>query len=167
MRLSDDLAARRCRYSMPLVTAPAVMVIDIPPHLAGQGLALDRYYIVMIETDEELAAFEAFLNADRDTLSAPDLLDRKPSCREAGAISFFEFTPPEPGWPWILLCHWPRHFAQMFGTDPDALARGAYSMEAFDDREALQSTLKSYIAAFGDLASVKIIPPLSDVAGQA
>jgi len=44
MRLSDDLAARRRLYAMPLVTAPAVMVIDIPPHLAGQGLALDRYY---------------------------------------------------------------------------------------------------------------------------
>ena len=71
MRLSDDLAARRRLYAMPLVTAPAVMVIDIPPHLAGQGLALDRYYIVMIETNEELAAFEAFLTADRTPCDCP------------------------------------------------------------------------------------------------
>src|SRR3546814_2785058 len=48
--------------------------------------------IVMIETNEELAAFEAFLTADRDALRLPDLLDRKPSCREARAIGFFEFA---------------------------------------------------------------------------
>jgi len=167
MRLSDDLAARRCLYSMPLVTAPAVMVIDIPPQLAGAGLALDRYYIVITETDEELAAFEAFLAAEHEIMRPPDLLDRKPSRREAGAIGFFEFTPPEPSWPWILLCHWPRRFAQMFCADPDALARGAYSMEAFDDRESLQSALKAHIAVFGDLATVKIISPLSGTAGRA
>ena len=167
MRLSDELAARRCLYAMPLVTAPAVMVIDIPPHLAGQSLALDRYYIVMIETDEELAAFEAFLTADRDDLRSPDLLDRKPSCREAGEISFFEFAPPDPGWPWILLCHWPQRFARTFGEDPDALARGAYSMEAFEDRKSLESALTAHIAAFGDLASVKMIPPLSGTMGRA
>ena len=167
MRLSDELAARRRLYAMPLVTAPAVMVIDIPPRLAGQGLALDRYYIVMIETDEELAAFEAFLTVDRDGLRAPDLLDRKPSCREAGEISFFEFSPPEPGWPWILLCHWPRHFARMFGTVPDAFARRAYWMEAFDDREGLEAALKAHIAAFGELADVKVIQPLAGTAGRA
>ncbi|TAJ74163.1 MAG: hypothetical protein EPO45_17345 [Sphingobium sp.] len=167
MRLSDDLAAKRRLYAMPLVTAPAVMVIDIPPHQAAQDLALDRYYIVMIENDEELAALEAFLTADRDALCPPDLLDRKRSCREAGAIGFFAFAPPEPGWPWILLCHWPRHFAQLFGGDPHALARGAYSMEAFMDHEALQSALQKHIAVFGGLATVKIIPPLSGTAGQA
>ncbi len=167
MRLSDELAAKRRLYAAPLITAPAVMVIDIPAHLAGPGLALDRYYIVMIETTEELAEFEAFLAADRATLQPPALLDRRPSCREAGAISFFEFAPPAPDWPWILLCHWPRRFAQMFVADPDALARGAYSMGAFERREALQATVKSYIALFGDLASVRTIPPLSGMAGNA
>lgn len=39
-------------------------------------------------------------------------------------------------------------------------------MEAFDDRETLQSTLKSHITVFENLASTKIIPRLSDVAGQ-
>ena len=88
---------------------------------------------------------------------------------DAGArpFGFFEFAPPEPGWPWILLCHWPRRFAQLFGADPDALARDAYSMEAFEDRDSLQSALKAHIAVFGDLASVKIIPPLPGTAGRA
>lgn len=167
MRLSDELAARRCLYTMPLVTAPAVLVIDVPLHLAGAGLALDRYYIVMIETDEELAEFDAFLKADRPGRQAPNLLDRRPSLREAGAISFFEFAPPEQGWPWILLCHWPRHFAQMFGTDPQALARGVYSMEAFSDRDALQSALKAHVTSFGGLAEVRTIPPLTGTAGRA
>lgn len=167
MRLSDELAARRRLYATPLITAPAVMVIDIPAHLAGTSLALDRYYIVMIETPEELAEFEAFLAADRAALQPPDILDRRPSSREAGAIAFFEFAPPTSDWPWILLCHWPRRFAQMFISDPDALARGAYSMEAFHSREALQAKLKSHIALFGDMASVRTIPSLSGIAGNA
>ena len=167
MRLSDELAARRRLYAMPLVTAPALMAIDIPPNLAGAGLALDRYYIVMIETETELAEFEDFLASDRAALQPPNLLDRRPSNLEAAAISFFEFAPPEPGWPWILLCYWPRRFARMFGADPDALARGAYSMEAFGDEEALRLAVNAHLAAFGDLASVKAIPALSGVAGNA
>ncbi len=167
MRLSDELAAKRRLYAAPLITAPAVVVIDIPAHLAGSRLALDRYYIVMIETDEELAEFEAFLAEDRAFARPPDLLDRRPSCREAGAISFFEFAPPAADWPWILLCHWPRRFAHMFVADPDALARSAYSMEAFHSRDDLQATLKSHITLFGDMASVRTIPPLPGIAGNA
>ncbi|EKU73348.1 MULTISPECIES: hypothetical protein [Sphingomonadales] len=167
MRLSDELAAQRRFYAMPLITAPSVMVIDIPQNLAGAGLALGRYYIVIVEANEELAEFEAFLAADRVAMRPPDLLDRRPSRREAGAIGFFEFAPPEPGWPWILLCHWPRNFTGLFDTDPSALARGAYSMEAFQDRDALQSMLKAHIAVFGDLASVRTVPSLSGVVGRA
>jgi hypothetical protein len=79
MRLSDDLAARRHLYSTPLITAPALLVIDIPPPYAGAGLALARYYPVIVETGEELVEFEAFLDEDRPGLRPPDLLDRRPS----------------------------------------------------------------------------------------
>lgn len=167
MRLTDDLAARRRLYAMPLITAPAVLVIDIPRHLAGTGLALGRYYIVMIETHDELAEFEAFLAASRATLQPPNLLDRRPSGLQTGAISFFEFAPPASGWPWVLLCHWPKGFAEKFVANPDALARGAYSMEAFENQDALQSTLKAHIALFGDMANMRTIPPLSGTVGRA
>lgn len=167
MRLSDNLAARRRIYAMPLITAPAVMVIDVPHHLAGQGLALDRYYIVMIETPEELAEFEHFLAADRTTLQPPDLLDRRLSNRETAAISFFEYAPPDLGWPWLLICHWPRDLADMVGADPDAFARGAYTMEAFVDRAELQAALQAHIAYFGESARVQTIPPISRTAGHA
>ena len=58
MRLIDDLAARRRLYARPTFTAPAMMVIDIPSHLAGDDLPLGRYYPVILETDEELVEFE-------------------------------------------------------------------------------------------------------------
>jgi hypothetical protein len=167
MRLSDDLAANRRLYAAPMIFAPTVMVIDIPPRQAGSGLALGRYYIVMIETDEELAEFEAFLAEDRDAARPPDLLDRRPSCREAGAITSFEFAPPASDWPWILLCHWPRQLARTFVADPEALARGAYTMEAFHSRDALRAALQAHVALFGDLAKVRTISPLSDMAGRA
>lgn len=169
MRLSDDLAARRCFYAMPLITAPAVMVIDIPGRFAAQPntLALGRYYIVMIESEAELTEFEAFLDTDRDTPCSLDLLDRRPSNRDTSAISLFEFAPPAPGWPCILLTHWPRDLAQLVGTDPEALARGAYSMDAFKDQDALQAEIKSIIAAFGEAVHVRHMSPLPRAAGRA
>ncbi|WP_454887919.1 hypothetical protein [Sphingomonas oryzagri] len=167
MRLDDQLAARRLLYTAPLITAPAVMAIDIPALLAGQGLALGRYYIVVIENDDELAEFETFLAADRPALCPPDLLDRRAANRETTAISFFEFAPSEPGWPWILLCHWPSAYAWAAGNDPDAFARGAYTMEAFATREDFASALQSHVSVFGAHAEVRIIPPLSGASGRA
>ncbi|BAI96660.1 hypothetical protein Sj15T_09650 [Sphingobium sp. TA15] len=166
MRLSDELAARRRLYSMPLITAPALLVIDIPPAFAGAGLALGRYYPVIVETDDELAEFGAFLNEDRPALRPPDLLDRRPSQRDASAITFIEYAPPTNGWPWMLLCHWPRAFAAMAGTDPEMLARGAYTTETLPSQAALQSVVISFVAAFGDGVEVVVVPPVAGTAGH-
>lgn len=167
MRLTDKLAARRRLYAMPLITAPAVMVIDIPVRFAGRGLALGRYYIVIIENGDELAEFEAFLETDRATLQPPSLLDRRPSNRQTSAISFFEFAPPDAGWPWILLCHWPSVYASAGGNDPDAFARAAYTMEAFETRDDLISALQAHFAAFGTRVELRTVAPMIGPGGQA
>lgn len=112
MRLSDDLAARRRLYAFPTTMAPALFAIDIPAHYSGAGLLMGRYYPVIAETVEEVAEFERFLHAERPAPVPPDLLDLRPSNRSAGTIAFFEYRPPETGWPWLLLCHWPGDYAR-------------------------------------------------------
>jgi len=167
MRLTDDLAARRALYILPLANAPAAMVIDIPRHFARRGLALGRYYIVILETPHEAAEFETFLAADRPALCPPDLFDRRPSQRDTNAIIFFLFAPPKIGWPWILLCHWPADLAGHVTADPAALARGAYSMDAYESRAALQAALDAHIDALGDRTTVEIVQALDVPPGNA
>ncbi|MCG2841277.1 hypothetical protein L6Q21_09820 [Sandaracinobacter sp. RS1-74] len=167
MRLSHELAARRQLYSFPLPTAPSVLVIDIPRRYAGVGLALGRYYPVIIETDDELAEFHAFLAADRPCVVPPDLLARRPSCRATQAITFFEYAPPQPGWPWLLLCHWPESFARRVETDPDMLARGAYTIETFADHRDLLAYMAQLCDMLGVQAQPKVVFPMTHVEGIA
>jgi hypothetical protein len=167
MHLSDQLAARRRLYSYPLVTAPALMIIDIPPQLAGSGLAFGRYYPVIIETNDELAEFEAFLSADRPDLVAPDLLDRRPSSRAASVITFFEYAPADPSWPWLLLCHWPHDYVRHVPNDPALLARGAYTTELFLTRADLLAATATLVGSFGEHVRLAVIPPIAGTGGNA
>ncbi|MFC3443846.1 hypothetical protein ACFOKF_22105 [Sphingobium rhizovicinum] len=57
----DEIAARRIYYRRPLPTLPDILLIDIPPRFAGEGLALDRYYPAILETVAEAHEFEAYL----------------------------------------------------------------------------------------------------------
>ncbi|SNS68457.1 hypothetical protein SAMN06295912_11270 [Sphingomonas laterariae] len=167
MRLSDDLAARRRLYAFPLATAPALLVIDIPRRYAGSGLLLGRYYPVIAETIDEVAEFERFLAAERPTPVPPDLLDLRPSARWAGTITFFEYRPPEPDWPWVLLCHWPADLASRAGRGTDMLARGAYTIEAFASRRMLLAHMMEFIAILGHDVDLRIVNPNTEIAGHA
>lgn len=137
MRLTDEIAARRLVYTHPAAGTPSLVIIDIPRSRAGDGLALGRYYAVVAETPEELGEFEAFLALDRPVLVEPDLLDRRPSGHDARSVTFIEYAPSEPGWPWMLLCRWPPAFTFLGEQDPNLLARGAYTFEAFVTRDEL------------------------------
>lgn len=137
MRLTDELTARRLIYTHPTPGMPSLVVIDIPSRLAGDGLALGRYYTIVVETPEELAEFEAYLAKHRSHPGQPDLLDRRPSRHDARSVAIIEYAPGEAGWPYMLLCRWPSSIARQVQGDPELLARGAYTFEAFTEREPL------------------------------
>src|SRR3546814_15246349 len=61
MRLIDDLAARRLYYQRSLATLPDILLIEIPARFAGSGLALHRYYPIILESLDEQQEFESFL----------------------------------------------------------------------------------------------------------
>lgn len=167
MRLSDDLAARRRLYALPLPTAPALLVIDIPPSYAGAGLLMGRFYPVIVETLEEVGELEHYLTAERPAAVPPDLLDLRPSSRIAGTITFFEYRPPEPGWPWLLLCHWPGDFARHAGRNADMLARGAYTIEAFPSQRELLAAMIEFVAILGQDVDLRVVNPNMLIAGHA
>ncbi|OAN53505.1 hypothetical protein [Sphingobium sp. TCM1] len=149
MRLIDRLAARRIYYHRPLPTLPDILLIDIPSQFSGPGLALDRYYPVILETTAEAHEFEAFLCERRERLIAPGLLDRRPSALHSEDIVFARYSPPEPDWPWLQLCCWPRHYAA-FAMDPDEMfARGAYTVDAFDDADDIGAAEIRLLATLG------------------
>ncbi len=166
MRLADDLARRRVIYPRPLPTLPDIVLIDLSPRFRSPSLPLGRYYPVIVETDRERVEWDAFLDAERPAPVAPDLLDRRPSALATARISFAHYDPPAPGWPWILLCHWPDDHVAIVGTAGDLFARRAYTIELATDPAARTTMQDGLFAALGcDVTIDIILVPPSPVAG--
>ncbi|WP_375282460.1 hypothetical protein [Sphingobium yanoikuyae] len=149
MRLIDELAARRIYYRRPLPTLPDILLIDIPPRFAGEGLALHRYYPVILETVAEAHEFEAYLFERRASLIPPSLLDRRPSALRAEEIVFARYAPPAPDWPWLQLCCWPQAYSLIAPSPNDDFARGAYTIEAFTSVGQVDAAERILLATLG------------------
>jgi hypothetical protein len=149
MRLIDQLAAEQIYYHRPLPTLPDILLIDIPPGFSGGGLALDRYYLVILETLAKMHEFEAFLCERRPELIPPSPLDRRPSGLRTDNIVFARYHPPAPGRPWLPLCYWPRHYTLMVPDPGGTFACGAYTIDAFADAEAVDAAELRLLANMG------------------
>jgi len=159
-RLSRHLASRRVLYKSTTIAAPNVVVIDIPPAFRGEGLALDRYYAIILETDFELRELEDFLHAPRDAPVAPDILDRRPSALKSDSVFISRYEPPEDGWPWLLVCRWPEAYAAIAREMSDcAMARGCYTTELFEHPEDLDAHSLALLESLGrrDELSIRLI----------
>ncbi|MBB3357042.1 MULTISPECIES: hypothetical protein [unclassified Novosphingobium] len=165
MRLIEHLAARRIYYRRPLPTLPDILLIDIPPAFAGEGLALGRYYPVMLETIAEAHEFEAFLCEDRAALVAPALLDRRPSALRCEDIIFARYSPPTPDWPWLQLGCWPRQYAEMAEQPGDVFARGIYTIDVFADADGVLAAALELLATLGH-QDIRLVCPPSGMPGH-
>lgn len=146
-RLSEDLARQRVLYPSPLISAPSVLVIDIPLSARGAGLALGRYYAIVLETDAERAELEHFLCEPRRGPVPPDLLDHRLSALVSDHVLISSYDPPAEGWPWLMVCRWPESLTASFAKT--SMARGCYSMELFDSREAMEASSFRLIQTLG------------------
>ncbi|MGB3930857.1 MAG: hypothetical protein WBL20_18075 [Sphingobium sp.] len=156
-RLSRHLASRRVLYPSITIAAPSVLVIDIPPLLRGDGLALGRYYAIILETDFELRELEDFLDAPRDAPVAPDLLDHRPSGLRSDSVLISRYEPPEEGWPWLLVCRWPEFYAAIArGMSDCAMARGCYTTELFEHPEDLDAHSLALLESLGKREDISI-----------
>ncbi|WP_404337892.1 hypothetical protein AB2M62_03665 [Sphingomonas sp. MMS12-HWE2-04] len=166
--LNQDLARRRLFYPRPILTLPDVMVIDIPARFAAPSLPLGRFYPIMVETEREQLELAQFLAEDRPGPVSPDLLDYRATQLSAQNITIATYDPPETGWPWLLLCHWPAAYSAMVG-DRSTFARGAYTTEMFETLDALNAAsaqLLSVLGAANDL-DVQLLPHQGVAVGRA
>lgn len=168
--LSDHLARRRLFYPSPIPVAPSLLVIDVPAGSRGGSLCLGRYYPIIIETEAERDELEAFLDAPRAVLTAPDLLDHRRSSLRAENILISRYEPPEFGWPWMSVCRWPDRFVASARLEGMEMARGCYTLEAFEDEHALndhQAELVGSLAQRHELSLRMISPDLIHAPGHA
>ncbi|WBQ17717.1 hypothetical protein [Sphingobium yanoikuyae] len=149
MRLIDQLAATRIYYLRPLPTLPDILLIDIPASFAGDGLALGRYYPVILESLAEMHEFETFLCERRSELIPPSLLSRRPSSLRTDGIVFARYTPSAPGWPWLHLCCWPARYTMMVHEPAEEFARGAYTIDAFESVDDIILAERRLLATLG------------------
>ncbi|SEK02146.1 hypothetical protein SAMN05518849_12826 [Sphingobium sp. AP50] len=158
MRLLDSLAASYRHYMRGIEGLPGIHLLDIPERFASRTLPLGRYYPIMVETELERIELDHFLRVDRPQLVVPDLLDRRPSSLQGNDILISHYDPTHPSWPWLLLCQWPRIFAEAVPADSDFFARQAYTVEIFStslDRAAATKHLLASLAENG-LAAIFI-----------
>lgn len=166
MRLIDHLAARRLYYHRPLPTLPDILLIDIPQQFSGGGLALDRYYPVILETLAEMDEFERFLCERRPALVAPALLDRRPSALRVDDIILARYSPPASHWPWLQLCCWPHNYTRMVSHSAEAFARGTYTVDAFVDADDIDAAQRALLATL-DPQHARHLRWVTDAAGHA
>lgn len=159
IRLIDHLAWRRLLYRAPIPGAPDVLVIELPPEMRGVGLALGRYYPIIVENADELAELDRFLEVVRAQAITPSLLDHRPSALRSPHVVITRYDPPQLGWPWVSICRWPDGFTQAAAAQGVAMARGGYTMEMFENSGALEAhsevLLQSLAARHG--LSVRLI----------
>lgn len=155
-RLSDDLAKKRLFYPSPLISAPSVLVIDVPRSNRGTALPLGRYYPIILETDDECAETECFLNEARREAVLPDILDRRPSQLRSDNVLISRYEPPISGWPWLSVCRWPDNHARAEALSTLSMARGSYTMELFDSEAELNASQVEIVASLGDHHAIKL-----------
>lgn len=141
IRLGKSLVRRRALYTRPLATLPDVVMLDISASFASPALPLGRYYPIIVETDAERSELDAFLEAERPAVIVPDLLNRRPSSLTTAHISLAHYSQPEPSWPFLLLCQWPRAYADLVAAPADMFARERYTMEVLGTDEELQDRI--------------------------
>ena len=100
----------------------------------------------------------------------PDLLDRRPSALCANQITLAHYAPPNPVWPDLLLCHWPRAYTQLITPSADMFARGSYTMEILRTAPQIgeQSLmLLETLRAVQDVEVVVVPPSGASISGNA
>lgn len=137
IKLVDHLARSRQLYPSPLISVPSVTLIEIDQQCRSSSLPLGRFYPIIIEANHELAELEAFLTSLRPEPVALSLLDDRPSALMTPRILISRYMPPQQGWRWIAVTCWLEAMAAAARDAGVSMARQRYTMELFEDSEAL------------------------------
>ena len=165
-RLTDDVARRRILYAAPIPAAPNVLVLDVPAEHRGTGLALGRYYPMVIETTAEIAEAEHQLAKERREKVLPRLFERRASAVRSDLIIVTRYEPPSRGWPWLLVCSWPDDMARIASERGVLMARGCYTTEMFEEATALDDFCVALLDSLGEHRRLNVRFVSADRLGQ-
>ena len=90
---------------------------------------------------------EAFINEDRQSVVVPNFLDDRFSTFTREHLTIAQYRPPRAAWPFVQLCQWPADFTMRTASRKRALARGAYTIELFRDRSALEEATRTLLTS--------------------
>lgn len=159
--LSGTVARERAIYPRPISAMPDIVMLRIPSEFRRPELVAGRHHPILVETIEEQHELELFLDQERAAPCAPDLLDTRPSTLQVEQVAIAHYAPPAAGWPYVLLCRWPADLAAAAPEELRIFARGAYTIELFEDREQLERASERVLALLGRRRRtyVEVIPP--------
>lgn len=153
--------ARRCVfYPRPILAMPDILMIELPPELREPSLPLGRYRPIFVETATEQGELEAWFENGGEQ---PDLLDSlasRSSTLPGDYVTVAHYGRPAEGWPFVLLCRWPRNLATAL-EELRMFARQAYTIELFAEREQLEQATDRLLVVLKQrgTARIEIVTP--------
>ena len=149
-------AVARLFYPSPLITAPSVMIVEVPARYRGAMLPLGRYYPIIVETDVERDEVEqALVTGWRDGTGVA-LLDHRPSNLWSDRVLISRYDPPARGWPWVSVARWPDRFREVAADHGVEMARGCYTMELFATASELESHSATLVKGLGSQYPISV-----------
>jgi hypothetical protein len=133
--LNPAVARHRVFYPRPVAPMPDILMIDMSSGARDNAGSFRRFHPILCETVGEQQEVEAYLDEERDGAFPSDPLDTRPSVLPTDHTTIAHYAPPADGWPYLLLCRWPPDLTAIAPKDLNMFARGAYTVELFDDHE--------------------------------
>jgi hypothetical protein len=168
--LSITVAHHRVFFSRPVLAMPDILMFDMSAGFHGANPPLGRYHPILVETIGEQHELEAYLAEERNAPFSTDLFDTRPSVLPADHITIAHYGPPVEDWPYVLLCRWPPILTAAAPEELEIFARGAYTIELFDDHERLEQASDRVLALLKRLPRMRvenILPDWSALPGAA
>ena len=160
--LGTTIVHRRIYYPRPIVGLPDILMIEIETEFRRGNLPLGRFYPMLVETVEEQQEVEDYLNAPREHVGPPDLLDARPAIFPAEHITIAHYGPSADGWPFVLLCRWPPNFTASAPKHLRIFARGVYTFDLFWEQRRLERASDDLLLSLErreQSFNIEVIPP--------
>lgn len=154
--LSPAVARLRLFYPRPVAPMPDLIMIDMSGGVRDTAPAVRRCHPILCETIAEQEEFEAYLDEEHDDPFPSDPLDVRPSVLPTEHTTIAHYGPPLDGWPYVLVCRWPPDLTAVAPRDLNMFARGAYTVELFDDRGQLESATERLLALLRRLQRMRV-----------
>jgi len=159
--LTTDVAERRVFYPRPVAPMPDLLMIDVSADDGEGAPPPRRFHAILCETIGDQQRAEDYLDERRDGWFSTDVLDARPSTLPTDHTTIAHYAPPAKHWPYVLLCRWPPDLTAAAPSDLNMFARGAYTVELFDDHDQLEQATERLLALLQRLqrTRVEIVSP--------